>query len=386
MRIAIFSNTYWPSVNGVAISIRNTRRALTDMGHEVTVIAPASKAIKPPGDEPRTIRLPSFPAPVEADYLLALPYPQPLMHALRHHEFDVIHTHHPMWVGVWGQWYARWTGTPVVTTIHTQYEFYSRLIPLPDVLIDAFVYVRVVTYCNRCDYVTTPGDSTRERLVRQGVKTPIEVVTNPTDVAAYKDVDGSEIRRQVGCGPDTVLIGYIGRLAEEKNLHTALSAGLSVLQQRPQTRMLIVGDGVARPRLEAMVAENGLGDRVVFTGAVTHDEVSRYHAALDVYITASFFEVQPLAYAEAMAAGTPLVAYEAPGASDMISPGYSGYLVSPAAGTQGLIDHTLRLVDDVPLRQQMSQQARIWAQRFSRETSVGSLLGVYEKAIARRQA
>lgn len=383
MRIAIFTNTYWPTVNGVAISIRNLREGLTNLGHEVHVFAPAPREFDRRQDEPFTHRFLSVRAPVKADYPLAVPISPRLRRVLAGLKFDLIHTHHPMWVGVWGQWFARRQHVPIVTTIHTQYEIYSELIPLPDAVINAFLRDRVITYCNRCQVVTTPAESSKQRLISRGVTTPIEVVYNPTDLTACREADGSALRRQLGCAEGDPLLGYIGRLAPEKNLHALLDAADIVLPQLPRARMVLVGDGPSRPELEQRVRTMKHGDRISFAGRVEHDQVPMYDAALDLFVTPSMFEVQPLSFAEALAAGTPVIAMDAPGANDMIEDGCNGRLVPTSEQGPGLAKATLETLNTPNCLTEMSQRARDWARRYDLPSVVGRVLQVYEHALTR---
>jgi 1,2-diacylglycerol 3-alpha-glucosyltransferase len=323
LRIGIFTNTFWPTVNGVAISIGHLREGLEQVGHEVFIFAPAPSDFDTSLDDERIIRFPSVSAPVEADYQIAVPVSPAVSKALRVLEFDVIHTHHPVWVGVWGQWYARWTGTPLVSTVHTQYEIYSKLIPLPDTVVEAFLKVRVASYCNKCDLITTPAKSSRERLLAQGVTTPIEVMYNPTDLTAHAAADGRAVRQRFGLSDDDIVLGYVGRLAPEKNLNILLDAAEIVTARDPRVRFLIVGDGPSRDALQGRVAGMAHGDRIHFAGNVDHSEVPAYDAALNLFLTASLFEVQPLSFAEAMAAGAPVIAMDAPGGNDMVEDGYT---------------------------------------------------------------
>ena len=380
MRIGIFTNTYSPTVNGVAVSVGNLRGGLEALGHEVYIFAPAPPDFDLSQDDDRIIRFPSFLAPIEADYPIAVPVSPAVNKTLRKLDFDIIHTQHPVWVGVWGQWYARWSGTPLVTTVHTQYEIYSKLIPLPDPIVDAFLRVRVTSYCNKCDMVTTPAKSSRQRLLDLGVTTPIEVVYNPTDLSAHRGADGTAVRQRFGLGPDDLVLGYVGRLAPEKNLNMLLDAAQLLMPGDRRLHLLLVGDGPSREALEAHVREIGLTGRIHFAGHVEHDEVPAYDAALNIFVTPSMSEVQPLSFAEAMAAGAPVVAFDAPGGNDMIDDGCNGRLAAPAEAGAGLARCITELLADPATLPRLSQQARQWAQRYDKPTVVQHLLEVYDRA------
>lgn len=381
MRIGIFTNTYSPTVNGVAVSIGNLRSGLEALGHEVYIFAPAPPDFDLDQDDERIIRFPSFLAPIEADYPIAMPVSAAVNKTLRKLDFDLIHTHHPVWVGVWGQWYARWSGTPLVTTVHTQYEIYSKLIPLPDSVVDAFLRVRVSSYCNKCDLVTTPAESSKKRLLDLGVTTPIEVIYNPTDLSAHQGADGGVVRRQFGIGCDDIVLGYVGRLAPEKNLNMLLDAAEILLPRDKRLRLLLVGDGPSREAMEKRVKEQALADRVHFAGNVEHHQVPLYDAALDMFITPSMSEVQPLSFAEAMAAGAPVIAMDAAGGNDMVEDGVNGRLVPPAEAGAGLARCVTEVLADPLILPRMRQQSREWAKRYDKPAVVNRLLEIYDRAI-----
>lgn len=387
MRIAIFTCTYHPSRNGVANCVAAYRRGLQRRGHEVFVFAPAPNDYDTSRDPSDVIRFPALPAPGDWDYEIAVPYSRPVMDTLRDVPFDLVHTQHPVWVGVWGQWYARWTGLPLVTTSHTEYELYSRVVPLPAPLVEAYLTSRVVTYYNHCTMVTTPVASAQRRLRKQGVVTPVEIMPNPIDLAQLRPPDPARVRRELGIEDDCFVMGYLGRLAPEKNLETVLEAAAIAMDRldRP-ARFLMVGGGTELNALQAHAAHLGIADRTVFVGPVEHSEVLHYQAALNVFITASLSETQPLAYTEAMAVGTPVVALKAPGAQDMFTDGVNGLLAAPREGPVGLAAQVLRLAQDHELRDGIIEAAREHVKSYDLEVVVDRLEQIYAMALERHAA
>lgn len=384
MRVAIFSNTYHPTLNGVANCVAAYRRGLESRGHEVFVFAPCPSEYDPENDPPRIVRFPALPVPGDWDYDIALPIGKTVMGVLRDVRFDVVHTQHPMWVGVWGAWYARWGGLPLVTTVHTEYELYARFVPLPEPLVDAYLKASVTNYCNKAQVVTTPVQSARDRLQAQGVVTPIEIVPNPIELEGLPVPDPASVRRQWGLAKDAFVMGFVGRLAPEKNLHTVLSAAATVMAHDQAARFLMVGDGAERRALEEQAEKLGVADRVVFAGAVEREQVPHYQAALDVFMTASMSETQPLAYTEAMAVGTPVVAVRAPGSQDMIEHGVNGLLCEPEEGAEGLSRLVQRLQTEPGLREAISARGREHVRGYDLSVVTDRLLEVYQMAIERK--
>jgi 1,2-diacylglycerol 3-alpha-glucosyltransferase len=386
VRIAIFTNTYHPTLNGVANCVDAYRRGLESRGHEVYVFAPCPGDYDPENDPPRVLRFPAVPMPGDWDYDIAFPYSKPVLTALRETGFDMVHTQHPMWVGVWGGWFARWAGLPLVTTVHTEYELYARLVPLPEALVDAYLKTSVTSYLNKAQVVTTPVASARQRLRAQGVVSPIEIVPNPIELDKLPTPEGPRIRQQHDLAPDSFVMGFIGRLSPEKNLPTVLEAAAKVMAQNPRTEFLMVGDGAERRELQTLVEDLGIADRVTFTGVVEHEDVPHYQAALDVFMTASMSETQPLSYTEAMAVGTPVVAVRAPGSQDMIEHGQTGLLSSPEEGAEGLATQVLSLMEDPSLGSRISQRALQHVRSYDLSVVTDRLLAVYALAQERHQA
>lgn len=380
MRVGIFTNTYPPTLNGVANCVEAYRQGLEARGHEVHVFAPCPRDFDPSDDPERVYRFPAVGMPGDWDYEIAVPLSKAVMSTLREVPFDLVHTQHSMWVGVWGAWYARRADLPLVTTVHTDYAIYAKFIPLPEHLVEGYLRGRVATYCNKCDLVTTPVPSARERLLAQGVTTPIELLPNPIDLSALPTPDGASVRAELGLGRGAFVMGFVGRLAPEKNLQTVLEAAASVMQQVARARFVLVGEGSDLKPLRAFVQDLGIADRVLFTGAVEHSRVLHYQAALDVFMTASMSETQPLSYTEAMAVGTPVVAVRAPGSQDMIEHGVNGLLSDPEAGPAGLAAQVLSLLKDPPRRAGIIAHAKNHVQRYALPAVADRLLEIYELA------
>lgn len=380
MKIAIFSNTYKPTVNGVAVSIDYLREGLEKAGHTVHIFAPAPNDYDRSLDGDYVHRFRSLDAPVEADYQLAWPFSSDVSEALRELRFDLVHSHHPLWVGDWALWYARWLKIPLVTTIHTQYELYSHMVPLPQAMLDTYLQAKVMRYCNICDLVTTPAESSKERLKKIGVTKPIEVIYNPTKLEPFWHADGAEVRKLHNCTPDDYLLGYIGRLSPEKNLGALLDAAEIILSQEPTAKLMIVGDGPSRKDLEKRASKIASPERIIFTGKVNYDQIPNHCAALDVFVTPSVSEVQPLTFAEAMAAGTPVIAFDVAGCNDMVQDGLNGRLIPTSQKGKGIARVVLEVMHNQTELIKMGKSAREWARRYDQPMVVEQMLGAYAKA------
>ncbi|MGC9319849.1 MAG: glycosyltransferase [Armatimonadota bacterium] len=385
MRIGLFTNTYLPTLNGVAIATDLYRRGLTERGHEVHVFAPASHGEDPFADDPTVHRYPAALAPGEFDYMVALPFSLRVSHDLGDLQVDLVHTQHPWWVGAWGKSWGRGRSLPVVSTAHTQYEQYADRIPLPDPWVRGAVVRHVTGYFNDCDVVTTSANWMRQKLIDGNVRTPVELVRNPVDLRGLGEPDREGTRARLGFHDGAPVVGYLGRLSPEKQLERVADAVAMLSEQRAGARLLIVGDGSAMDSLRRY-ASRRLGDRAVFTGAVPHSEVAHYYAAMDVFVTASRSETQPLAYTEAMYVGTPVVALATPGAVDMIEDGDNGLLVEPELGARGIAAAVERVLTDSDLAQRLRRGGQHFAQSCHYPAVAQRLEEVYALAIERNRA
>lgn len=382
MRIALFTNTYPPSVNGVANCTHLYRLGLAKLGHEVHVFSPEPADDDPFADDPHVHRYPSFKAPGEVDYMLALPLPFSLkvFTKLLNLEVDLVHTQHPAWVGKWGRTHAKRNDAPLVSTAHAEYELFADRCLLPGPWVAPFVTRKVVRYYNRCQVVTTPVHSTRERLLGNGVASPIELVPNPVDLSSLAKPNGAEVRTRLGLGEKDLVLGYLGRLSEEKNLPCVLQAARLMSRKRPNLRLLLVGGGPEAEDLQRRARWWGMDGRVIFAGAVPHEEVKHYHDAMDIFLTASGSETQPLAYTEAMFVGTPVVALSTPGARDMIEHGVNGMLVDPTRAARGLAEAAESLLSDGALLTKVREGGQQFAQACSYQAVAQRLEEVYTHA------
>lgn len=376
LRVAVFTNTYVPDVNGVANAVDTFRQELMRRGHIVYVFSPATRKEDPLADDPHVIRFPSLRI-FDLDYHAAFPISRRARRALRDVKFDIVHTHHPIWVGVWGASYARRRNIPLVTTIHTHYELFARFVPLPEAWVRRYLRRSVRRYCNACHLVTTPGMSTARHLRRLGVERPTMVLPNGLPLARFEQATGDEVRARYGLASKFVM-GYLGRLSPEKQVHVVIQAAARVFAQRPETHLLLVGDGPARDELEVLVRDLGIQQRVTFAGTVAHTEVHKFHAAFDVLLSASRGDTMPLAYIESMAAGTPVVATVGFGAIDMVADGVNGFLISRIHAVEQMTDLVLRLASDAKLRETLSRQAREYAKRWRVDVATDRLLQVYD--------
>ena len=406
MRVAFFTNAYKPTVSGVVTSISLFRQGLMDVGHEVHIVAPEQGEYE--DEEPYVFRLPAIDLPGEIDLSLAMPLKALIDTALGGIKPSLIHSHHPILLGDLAAAFAHELQIPLVFTFHTRYDEYAQqYVPIAPELAGSVMEQIVARYLEKCTHIIAPTASIRDFILREyapfatkgsASPAPVTVVPTPVNLSAYEDLaplakkgseaapparKGSEaapgqVRANLGLQGAEVLL-YVGRIAGEKGLDFLLRVFARIVAERPHARLLLVGDGPGEGDLREMARKLGICDRVVFCGAVPHSEVPHYAAAADLFVFSSVTETQGLVLIEAMAAGTPIVAVEAPGSKDVLDEG--GGLLVPLR-EEVFAEAVVDLLRDRRRLEALGRQAARIVQRYTIPAATERLLAVYEAAIA----
>ncbi len=376
MNILMMTNTYWPHVGGVARSIAAFTACYRARGHSVLVVAPEFPGM--PEDEPDVVRIPAIQNFNGSDFSVVLPVPGHLERAVRQFEPAIVHSHHPFLVGSAALRVASWQSCPLVFTHHTMYEDYTHYVPGDSEALKRFVVQLSTSYANVCDHVVAPSESIAGVLAERGVTTPVDVVPTGVATAEFAHGDGRRIRDWLGIPTDAPVVGHLGRLAPEKNLTFLADALARLASARPEAHCLVVGSGPSADDIARVFEQADVGDRLHFAGQLSgRDLVDAYHA-MDVFAFASLTETQGMVLAEAMAAGLPVVALDAPGAREVVRDGANGRLLACqdaaafAEATAGL------LALDGDARRQCREAVAATADRFDRQACADRALAIYQ--------
>jgi glycosyltransferase involved in cell wall biosynthesis len=204
------------------------------------------------------------------------------------------------------------------------------------------------------------------------------VIPTGLDVAPFKEADGGSLRAEWGWPDDRIIIS-VGRLAEEKNWGTLLQAFALALQEQPDLRLVLVGDGPQAQALRQLAEELGITERVHFAGRVPFDQVPSFLKAADLFAFASVTETQGLATLEAMAAGLPVVAVAGPGTSDIVEDGEQGFLVQN--DPQDLAKRMVELICNPDSMSTFKTAALKKSLAYDNKRLARKMLKVYERAI-----
>ncbi|HER34090.1 MAG TPA: glycosyltransferase, partial [Halothiobacillaceae bacterium] len=367
LRIAMVTNNFLPFIGGVPISIDRLRRGLEQLSHRVRIIAPSYA-----GQDDRdtdVVRIPSlFSMGRHDEFRLANPLSPRIRRGLKDFAPDLVHIHHPFWLGWTALWRARRLRVPTVFTYHTRLEHYSHFVPLPGPLFrNLIAHTAIRRFANRCTGVIVPTESAEEYLRVIGVTSPIYVHPTGIDFDRFQAVDPASVealRRAQGIGEDERVLVSVSRLSQEKNIDFLIAA-VAELHRRTDRgfRCLIIGEGEERDRLQADIEQLGLGDTVTLVGGVPPDEMPRYYHLGDAFVFASKSETQGMVILEAMAAGLPVIAVRSSGIDDVVKNETNGF--KTAEDIDRWSSAARRLIEDDTLRAAMAEQAVTTARRHA---------------------
>jgi len=372
VKIALVSPYDFAHPGGVVLHISYLERCFTRMGHEVKVIAPASRAIPDFGDRfipigrPRPIPSSGSIARVTVSIWLA----PKIRSVLEREKFDIIHFHEPLMPMLCTS-ILRLSNTANVGTFHASYGKPGYNFARP---IGKWILRRWFRKLDGKIAVSRPA----VEYARENFPGYYNIIPNGVDVEHFSpDVAPIEEFKD---GKLNIL--FVSRLEKRKGLNYLLQAFRQVKEEIPECRLIVVGPGTRlRRRYERYVARTGLKD-VVFVGLVSYDDLPRYYQTADVFCAPAIgSESFGIILLEAMALGKPIVASNIEGYASVISHGVDGLLVPPADKDK-LAQALISLLNDEALRQEMGARGRIKALEHSWEHIARRVFAYYVRVLS----
>ena len=336
MRVAIVTESFLPQVNGVTTSVCRVVEQLTDRGHDVRIVAPRCRDGGPEVFHgARVHRVASVPV---RSFDVGLPTRE-VERVLRGFEPDVVHVASPFAVGAAGLAAARRLALPTVAVYQTDMAAYVRRhTPGPAGAAAAATTWRWIRRVHAsADLTLAPSSASLADLEAHGIERTAlwgrGVDASLHNPAWRLDALTRALRRELAPAGER-LIGYVGRLAPEKEVER-----LAQLADLPGTRLVVVGDGPSRESLSEVLGEavaraaerrTGAPLPAAFLGERHGDDLARAYAALDVFVHTGTSETFGQTIQEAGATGLPVVAPRAGGPVDLVTDGVDGHLFDPA--------------------------------------------------------
>jgi len=401
MKLALFTDTYHPSTNGIVYVIDILYENLVALGHEVVIIAPRPGLRgrhNPKLPNKKVVWIPGVEGLLYDEYLVSVFSPTRTARKLSKMNFDLVMFFTPGQVGLLGAYVAKQNGIPLVEQYATDLVEYIKIYPstLPALLALSAsapfalkmnlkeiaevtrklmaprkrqnTWSQKTTIAilsglhNSCDLVICVSEKSTKQLIEQGVKTKIVSIPTGVNRLPVNSKKCKEFKTKYNVSDNDFIVLYVGRLGKEKNLDMLLDAFKIVIKKQPTAKLVMVGDFDYREQLELKAAATNYSDRIVFTGRIPRHKLGNVFCSGDVFVFPSLYDTQALVLNEAACAGLPIVWCDEP-VNEVVQNGINGILTKPRA--KDYAEAIIKLINDEDLRQQYSVASVKIARQFT---------------------
>jgi phosphatidylinositol alpha 1,6-mannosyltransferase len=367
VRVAIVAESFLPQVNGVSNSVVRVLEHLRRTGHEALVVAPDTPPGEPPAERShdgiRVHRVPSRMFPKVTTLPLGVPTPR-MVRTLRGFDPDVIHLASPALLGYGGVRAARRLGVPAVAVYQTDVPGFAASYGIGITTRAAWAWFRHLH--GLADRTLAPSSATMASLVAQRIPR-VHQWARGVDIIRYAPSARDGALRRHWSPQGKPIVGFVGRLAPEKHVER-----LAVLAAGDEVQIVVVGDGVDAAKLRAVLPT------ALFTGALYGADLAAAYASMDVFVHTGEHETFCQVVQEALASGLPVIAPDAGGPRDLVTPWRTGLLLPVKEFEARLPAAVAHLLSE---RHRYSQAARRSVLHRSWPVICDELLGHYEAVL-----
>ena len=290
MRIAIFTESFYPNKDGTAYTVFNHAINLIKRGHEVIIFAPNNKFkyYEELINGLKIYRLPSIPIFLYRQYRLSIPLYYKVKKILKDFNADAIHSHNPFSAGRLALRLAEKFSIPILGSCHhLPHNFLESIAKIREISNRKFLLNRIwsvlIKYYNRCNFVTLPSKFGLNNMKKMGLKVPSKVLSNGIDLNRFNlRNDPSELIKRYDI-PDGKIVLHAGRLAGERKVDLIIKAAPLIIKKVPNTHFIIVGDGRERNNLQSFVKQLHLEKYFTFTSFLSHEDYPKIFPIVDVF-------------------------------------------------------------------------------------------------------
>lgn len=409
MKIAMFTDAYFPRVNGVAVSVKSYSEELAKLGHSVYIVCCDYDHNTPPNafvagkikyEYPMednknlvVLRVPSNDTALsKEDRQARLNQWWTIKHSLDEFVPDVVHINTEFVMGWYGVTYSRHRRIPMVFTFHTLWEDYieNYVKALPKSVSQKVGREMVKFYLKRADEIIVPTERIGNVAKRYGVDQPYDIL--PTGIPDdFLNIDENaqvqwreKIYEEFPQLKDSEILLYVGRVVKEKNLDFLYEVLSKIKPSHPKAKLLIVGGGPWLEGLKELAEQKGFTDSIIFTDYRPREELVHFYHLAKIFTFPSVTETQGLVTVEAMMTGLPVVAIGEMGTVDVMQGDNGGFMVQN--DVEIFTEKVLALLNNPELHKSKSEEAKAWGKKWSLKTLTPQLVSYYEKAIEIKKA
>jgi glycosyltransferase involved in cell wall biosynthesis len=392
MRIAIFSDNFYPELSGISDSIIALSKELAKRGHFIDFYVPQypkstyTSMNVPPGEidlgsNISVTRFYSFPWNTGTGQgRFVVPTGLRTINIFRFHP-DVIHTQLFFGVGLEAIFAARILAKPVIGTNHTALKEFLKYSPIKTKRFDNGLLNYVNWYYERCELVTAPSKSVFDEMVALGFKNvKSRVISNPIDTETFHPlgIAKADLKKKLGFTGPTIISA--GRLSDDKNPDVLIKALAVVKKNVPDAILAFAGRGTSQKSLEQLAEKLGLKDSVTFLGFIEKQTLVEAYNASDVFAIASTSDTQSLVMMQAMACELPIVGVRARALPEYIND-KNGFVVEPG-DEQAMAEKIIHVLENKKSAEELGKNARVYAQQFSEPAIAKDWEKIYMDVIA----
>lgn len=368
MRILFITASYLPVSNGVSYHISSVKKALEGLGHKVYVLAPSFPGYK--DVEKGVIRYPSLPNPVIKSYPVGIPLFA--LSKIKKLKPDIVHTHHPFYIGQYASQVAEKLSIPLFFTAHTQYEKYlNYYFPQGYKLTSKIVVWDIVKLAKNCNKIICPSQNSKNRIEKMGIKNTA-LIHNGIENSFFNKPKKKSIKQ-----PTLV---FTGRLEKEKNPLFLIKIAGELVKTIPNFKLIVVGSGSLFSQFQERLFHFKLSENVILTGEVARSLLPDIYKAAHLFITPSMSEVMPLSIIEAAASGLPVIALRNSNLEDLVINEKTGFILDANART--IAEKIANIFSNKKLLSRLSNNSFKHSQNFSVDKTAEKLLELYNKSIS----
>jgi glycosyltransferase involved in cell wall biosynthesis len=390
MRIAIFSDNFYPELSGISDSIRSLAKTLGARGHLIKFYVPRYSgsnyaAITTPsheldlGPNIKIQRLFSIPFPMGTEQGRAVIPSGINVRDVAAFNPDVIHTQMFFGVGLEAT-LASWAlKRPLVGTQHTAVKEFLRYSPIKTLWFNTRFLGYVNWYYEHCDFVTAPSQCVLDEMRSLGFKqSHAQVVSNPVDTKVFRPLNNATaLKKKFGFNDTTII--HAGRLSVERHPEVLIKALPLIKKSVPGAMLAFAGKGMMEQELHALARSLGVEGSVKFLGFVDHPTLCEAYNAAEIFSITSTDDTQSLVMMQAMATGLPVIGVNARGLPEYINP-KNGYVVEPN-NECAVAEKAIYLLQNPAMAKTLGAGGRTYAENFSEEAIADVWEKIYEKTV-----
>ncbi|MFA5745240.1 MAG: glycosyltransferase [archaeon] len=378
MNIAIFTDNFLPQINGVVTAVLNLSKGLADKGHKIYIIAPKYKDtpdFEYPNIKVRYVKSGSANF-IYTDFKMVSPISRKSIKFIKDNNVELIYFVVPFTVAIKGILIAKNLGIPIVGTYHTFIceKEYLRHMKLGYNFVDKLAWKYTNLYYNTCEIITCPSEIVKVKLIENHCRPPVRVISNGIEKQDSPKSEIAKIKKRINSKGPVLL--FVGRLAYEKNLIYLLNCFKLILKEKPESKLVIIGDGPQKKDLQKEIRKLKLNKSVMLFGAIKYQDLitKGYYQACDIFVITSRTETFGLSVLEAQVNGLVCVGVNENGIKYLIKDNYNGFLVD-SEDKIAFKDAVIKLIDNKKLYKKFKENNK----KSIKKHDMKSVISTYEK-------